>query len=196
MITLCLDTSHKYLSIILIKDNKILDSYSELCFKKQSEYIFVKLNQLFDNNKLVPKDISAICISKGPGSYTGVRIAMTIAKTICSLTDIKLYTISTLRLYANNLSNTLVLMDARSKRAYYAVYDVSKCIIEDRVDYIDNIEFNDYNVVGDKSLIGEVDNYYNIGECFLNTIDYWLLEDDVDYVTPMYLKDNSDYLND
>lgn len=194
MLTLCMDTSHKYLALAIIKDNILLGSYNELCFKKQSENIFVELDNLFNKLNINIKDIDSICISKGPGSYTGVRIAMSIAKTMCSLKDIPLYTISTLRLYANNKPNTLVILDARSNRAYNAIYDNNKVIIEDNVNELSNINIDNYNLIGDLSLFNKEDYYLNIGECFLNTKEYWYKEDKVDYVTPTYLKDNNEYL--
>lgn len=194
MLTLCMDTSHKYLALAIIKDDILLGSYNELCFKKQSENIFVELDNLFNKLNINIKDIDSICISKGPGSYTGVRIAMSIAKTMCSLKDIPLYTISTLRLYANNKPNTLVILDARSNRAYNAIYDNNKVIIEDNVNELSNINIDNYNLIGDLSLFNKEDYYLNIGECFLNTKEYWYKEDKVDYVTPTYLKDNNEYL--
>ena len=73
-------------------------------------------------NKKV-EDIDSIVITEGPGSYTGVRIAMTIAKVFAATKKIDLYTISTLQLYAGNLNNTLVLLDARGNRVYSAAFD-------------------------------------------------------------------------
>lgn len=194
MITLCMDTSHKYLAIGIIRDDCLIASYNELCFKKQSENIFIVLKQLFNEHNLEPMMIDEICITQGPGSYTGIRIAMTIAKTICSLKKIPLYTISTLRLYANNETNTLVLLDARSKRAYYGIYDVNEVVVDDTVGYIADINTAGYTLVGDLSLIGLDDFYCDIPLAFLNTRQYWQVVDDVDYLSPTYLKNNQEYL--
>ena len=194
MLTLCMDTSHKYLSLALIKDHELIASYCELCFKKQSENIFVELEKLFNQTVYKPLDIDSICITKGPGSYTGVRIAMSIAKTMASLRNIPLYTISTLKLYANNRPNTLVLLDARSNRAYNAIYNNNNLVEQDNVKEIALIDTINYYLVGDLSLIDKEDFYPNIPECFLNTKDSWNKEDNVDYITPTYLKDNNDYL--
>ena len=61
-------------------------------FKKQSETIFVELNRLLKETNLDYKDIDRVIITKGPGSYTGIRIAMTIAKVLCSQMHKELYT--------------------------------------------------------------------------------------------------------
>ncbi|MFI3284191.1 MAG: tRNA (adenosine(37)-N6)-threonylcarbamoyltransferase complex dimerization subunit type 1 TsaB [Erysipelotrichaceae bacterium] len=196
MVTLCMDTSHKYLTLAIIKDHQLLDFHHELCFKKQSEGIFIELDALMKKNGLEPKDIDSVCVAVGPGSYTGIRISMTIAKTLCSLKNIPLYKISTLALYANNQPNTMVLLDARSKRAYCGIYNYSNILKDDFVEALDTIDFKDsYQLVGDLSLIGKEDFYYNHAESFLNTIDSWRKVENIDLLVPSYLKEQKEYMN-
>ena len=52
MLTLCIDTAFKYLTCALIKDERIIASYSKECFKKQSEEVFSVLNLIFDEAKI------------------------------------------------------------------------------------------------------------------------------------------------
>jgi len=185
-----MDTAYKYLSLTLIDDNKIIASYNEDCFKKQSERIFVEINKLFKDNNLTAQDLDGVCISKGPGSYTGVRIAMTIAKLLTTQLNIDLYTISTLQLYANNEKNTAVIMDARSSRAYFGVYDGSDTVVADTIITNDKInEYNQYNLVGDLGIIGKQNFNYNISQCFFNTQSQWKKEQNKHLVAPVYLKD-------
>ena len=82
MLTLCIDTAYKYLTCVLIENDQIISSYFEECFKHQSEEVFVALDRIFKEAGKSRDDIDSICISEGPGSYTGVRIAMTIANCI------------------------------------------------------------------------------------------------------------------
>ena len=193
MLTLCIDTAYKYLTCTIIKDNEILSNYCVECFKKQSEEVFIALDKVFKEANINRKDIDSICVSEGPGSYTGVRIAMSIAKTIGELLKIDVYTISTLRLYANNNENTMVLMDARANRAYVGIYDKDKIIKEDCAIELDKINKENYNIIGDCSLIGLDDKYHNIGECFLNTKSYWKKVDNIAYLVPKYLKESDSY---
>lgn len=193
MLTLCIDTAYKYLTCVLIKDDKIIASYSSECFKKQSEEVFNALDQIFIEAKLEKKDIDSICISEGPGSYTGVRIAMTIAKTIGELFKIDVYTISTLRLYAGNNENTMVLMDARANRAYVGIYDKENIVEEDKAIELDKIDKKEYNVIGDGTLIGLEDNHLDIGECFLKTKKSWKKIEQIAYLVPKYLKESDSY---
>lgn len=193
MITLCIDTAYKYLTCVLIKDDKIISSFCEECFKKQSEEVFIGLKKVFDDANIERKDIDAICVSDGPGSYTGVRIAMSIAKTIGELLNISVYTISTLRLYASYKENAMVIMDARASRAYVGIYDRDKIIKDDCVMNIAEIDPCNYEIIGDGSLIGKEDSNIDIAECFLATKDLWKKVDIIAYLTPKYLKESDSY---
>lgn len=194
MLTLCIDTSYKYLSCALIKENEILSQVSSLCFKKQSEELFMVLKQIFDNAKINHNDIDSICISEGPGSYTGTRIAMTLAKTMGVTLPCDVYTISTLRLYASANPKTMVVMNARADRAYVGVYDNNNIVIDDYVAQISEIDSKDYDVVGDGSLIGKEDYYPNIAEAFLKTKPVWHKVDNINFLVPKYLKESESYL--
>ena len=193
MLTLCIDTAYKYLTVALIENEKIVDSISLECFKKQSEEVFVYLDDLFKRSHINKNDIDSMCISKGPGSYTGVRIAMTIAKVLCEVKSLKLYTISTLRLYAGNKKNTMVVMDARANRAYIGVYDEDKCLLIDQAKLLDEIDIKDYNVVLDGGLVGKIDSNPNIPECFLDTKGLWEEVKDINFLSPEYLKESNAY---
>ena len=193
MLTLCIDTAYKYLVCTLIEDDKILSSFCEPCLKKQSEEVFVRLEQIFNEASVERRNIDSICIAKGPGSYTGVRIAMSIAKVIGEVLPCDVYTISTLRLYAANRTNTLVLMDARAKRAYAGIYNSDVCVLEDCTMNLEDIKLEGLNIVGDASLVGFEDNYPDIGEAFLLTKNSWEKVENIAYLTPEYLKESEKY---
>ncbi len=193
MLSLCIDTAYKYLTVCLIKDEEIVGYISNECFKRQSEEVFVALEELFKKSNIDRRDIDSICVSVGPGSYTGVRIAITIAKVYCSISNIDLYKISTLRLYAGGNKNTMVVMDARAKRAYVAVYDENKCLLKDQVQEIENIDPKDFDVVLDGSLIGKQDKTIDIPLAFLKTKEVWEKIENVDFLIPEYLKESNEY---
>ena len=160
MLTLCIDTAYKYLSLALIRDDQLLYGIDEECFKHQSEMVFVKMQELFENAGIRPNDIDSICISDGPGSYTGVRIAMTIGKVIAAVNKIDLYTISTLQLYANGEKDTMVILDARAKRVYVGLYDGIDQVIKDQVCELDKIDLGGHNLYGDLYLFEKVQVLY------------------------------------
>ncbi len=193
MLTLCIDTAYKYLTVALIKDDKLVESISLECFKKQSEEVFVYLDELFKKANINKDDVDSMCISKGPGSYTGVRIAMTIAKVLCQIKNLKLYTISTLRLYAGNKEKTMVVMDARANRAYVGVYDKEKCLLKDQAIVLEEIDTKDYSVVLDGELVGKENSNPDIPECFLSTKNLWEEVKDINFLSPEYLKESNAY---
>ena len=194
MLTLCIDTAYKYLTCALIQDDKVLSSYSEACFKRQSEEVFHALEDIFRKAGVDKREIDSICVSSGPGSYTGVRIAMTIAKVIGEILPCDVYTVSTLRLYAGDRQNCLSLMDARAGRAYVAVYDKGKAMLEDTILPIEEIHPEDHTVIGDGSLLGKEDDYGDIAQSFLATKPYWHKVEEIAYLTPDYLKESESYL--
>ncbi len=194
MITLCIDTSHIFLVLALIKDDQIIASIQEECCKKQSEEIFPKLQELMEKAGLGPEDIDQICISKGPGSYTGVRIAMTVAKVFCAMKEIPLYTVGTLDLYAGGKS-CRVLLDARGKRAYTCLFENGKRIEEPRAEALELIETPaECPIIGDGRLAGREDVWPDLAGNFLKVKDSWEKAENVHTVVPEYLKSAQAYL--
>ena len=193
MLTLCIDTAYKYLTVALIKDNELLSFYSEEANKSQSEKVFGAIDEVFKKANIDRLSIDSVCISEGPGSYTGTRIAMTVAKVLCKVQNIDLYTISTLRLYANNKENTMAIMDARANRVYCGVFNNDEIIEDDHIEFLDKLNVKEYKLVGDLNLINKEDVKPNIPECFLNTKSYWHKVDNIDYVVPKYLKESDSY---
>ena len=193
MITLCMDTSHTWLVIGLIKDDQVIGKVQEKCWKKQSEELFPRLIALMDDCHLQPEDIDQIVISKGPGSYTGVRIAMTVAKVFCAMADKPIYTVSTLLLYAGK-KNCRVVTDARGKRVYTCLFNVGKALEEERAVEIEDLEIGDVNIVGDGALVGRQDEWPDIVDNFLELKDEWEKHENVHLVVPEYLKSSASYL--
>lgn len=193
MLTLCLDTSHKYLVIGLIKDDVIISNLMQESWKRQSETILPEIDKALKTLELSPKDIDQIVITAGPGSFTGVRIAMTIAKLLGSLTAIEIFTISTLQLYAGD-QDALVVLDARGGRAYcgrYTNYIGDEMILT--LDDIQKLINEDTLIIGDGKLIDYEDYYPDIVNNFLICKPYWLKVDNIDLLKPIYFKETSEY---
>jgi len=188
MLTLCMDTSHKYMGIALLDGEKIIDQKSMDCFKQQSELLLVEVDAMMKKNGYAPKDIKAICISRGPGSYTGVRIAMTVAKVLGALEPIEVYTVSTLRLYSAGKKG-ITLLDARSNRAYCGNYlsEEAKESIE-TLDELKKMDLDGVTLFADGHLLGKEDLFYPIGECFMNTRPYYEHVENIHSLIPEYFK--------
>ena len=191
---LCMDTSTGFLVLGMISDDQVIASMQKECWKKQSEEIFPSLNSLFTQCGMTPDAVDGIVISRGPGSYTGVRIAMSIAKVYAAMRNIPLYTVSTLQLYAGRERNCRVLVDARGGRAYTALYDDGSVVGEEEVLDTKEIPADGETVIGDGHLIGRADVWPDLVEHFLILKDHWVRSENVHTLVPEYLKPAAAYM--
>lgn len=196
MITLGLDTSFHFLSLVLMKDNKVIASVQKEALKQQSETILSELDNLFKSVNLKPSDLNQIVISKGPGSYTGLRIAMSIAKIIGSIANIQVYTLSSLQLLAGLEENVSILIDARAERVYFARYDKGLAVIKDGIYTLEEakeyIQESDI-VYGHLHLLNMDDKWPNYISHYLDLKDHWENVNDLDHLSPSYFKEHDAY---
>ena len=142
MVTILLDSSNTNLSVGVAKDNVLLDYISYEAWQRQSEYMIVELNKLLEKHNIKKEDITDVIVAKGPGSYTGVRIAITIAKTIAAVLPVKVYAISSLRCQKDGKNPSICVINARSGRSYFGVYEDNKVLVEDMILTCKNISTN------------------------------------------------------
>ncbi len=159
-------------------------------------------------------DIRAIAVSKGPGSYTGLRIGVSAAKGLCFGLNIPLIAIDTLGSLAASIqidekAVTIPLLDARRMEVYSAVYDSNnKRLREIRAEVIDGHSFNEYLTMGKVYFLGDgaqkckeiithenavfLDGYFPSAQQMaqLSYHKYKISDtEDVAYFEPFYLKD-------
>jgi tRNA threonylcarbamoyladenosine biosynthesis protein TsaB len=131
MITLAIDTSNKELSMAIFKDGSVLGTKEIVSQNKHSVYAVPYLEELLKNTDLKAKDINQVICSNGPGSYTGIRIGLTIAKTLAYSVKIPLYTVSSLQALSVGYERVMTLIDARRSKVYVGLYEFGKAIQED-----------------------------------------------------------------
>ncbi|MDX5347128.1 MAG: tRNA (adenosine(37)-N6)-threonylcarbamoyltransferase complex dimerization subunit type 1 TsaB [Hymenobacteraceae bacterium] len=102
-VILALETSSTVCAIALSKDGALLGTSELQIEKSHSSHITVMIGQLLNNCGLTEKDLSAVAVSGGPGSYTGLRIGSATAKGLCFALDIPLIEVSTLHALAKNV---------------------------------------------------------------------------------------------
>ena len=85
---LAIDTSNHPMSVALVEDDQLKATITLNMVRNHSIYVLPAINDLFDKVGWQPKDIDRVVVAKGPGSYTGVRIAVTTAKTLAMFTSI------------------------------------------------------------------------------------------------------------
>ena len=195
---LILDTSSKYLVVAVADNEKVLKSIQYPAWQRQSEVAMTEINNIFEALNIKAKDIDTIIVSKGPGSYTGIRIALTIAKTLAMVLGCEIITLSSLEMFIKPVGKYVSILDARSKRAYVGRYENGLPTYEDCVLTIDELKEwisnnPDYQVVGEVKVLGleevEVDLAKHMFEMSKNKESV----KDVDALVPTYLKENYDY---
>ena len=123
---LYIDTSSSYLYTAIVEDNILIDSIQEEYGQSLSEVALPKIVSMFNNNKLEARDIDKIIVVNGPGSFTGIRIGITIAKVYAWSLNIPITTISSLEAMAISSENQVVhipMINARRGYVYAAIYD-------------------------------------------------------------------------
>ncbi|AUI72704.1 tRNA (adenosine(37)-N6)-threonylcarbamoyltransferase complex dimerization subunit type 1 TsaB [Companilactobacillus alimentarius] len=126
---LAFDTSNKPLSVAVVVDGKILAHVESTEQKTHSVTLLPDIKKSLQESNLTMDEIDLIAVAKGPGSYTGVRIAVTVAKTLADTLNKKLVGVSSLKLLAANGDKKHILvplMDARNDNAYAGVYVVNR----------------------------------------------------------------------
>jgi len=94
---LCIETSTTNCSVALTKNNTVIALQEDYDIKySHAERLHNFINQVLSDTKVLVEEISAVAVSKGPGSYTGLRIGVSAAKGLCYALDIPLISVSTL----------------------------------------------------------------------------------------------------
>lgn len=125
MITLFIDTSSSDVSIAIVKDKEILASINKAIPNKHSIYTVSFIDEMIKKANLTPTDIEKIMVVTGPGSFTGVRIGVTIAKVYAYLRNIDIIRVSSLKMMAISTGHKycLSLINARHNHYYIGLYD-------------------------------------------------------------------------
>ncbi|GAA4073514.1 tRNA (adenosine(37)-N6)-threonylcarbamoyltransferase complex dimerization subunit type 1 TsaB [Amphibacillus indicireducens] len=137
MTILAIDTSSEILAIALAQEGKVIAEYSSLSKNKHSKRLMPAVVQLLKSVDIKPKDLKKIVVAKGPGSYTGVRIGLSTAKTLAWTLKIPVVGLSSLEALTLQAQgrNTLIcpFFDARRELVYTGLYDQNgQSIIDDQ----------------------------------------------------------------
>ena len=163
MISLFLDTSANYLNIALFKDEVILDSFYERLNNNLSKITLLKIDEMLKKGGYDKDDVSKIICVNGPGSFTGLRIGITIAKTYAYSLNKKLYSLSKLYVMASSIKKSVYkvpYIDARRSFVYAAIYDKdNNLILDEQYISIESLKDKISKLSGDVIFVSEEDNY-------------------------------------
>lgn len=125
-----------------------------------AERLHLYIDEILRENNLKPGDLDAIAISKGPGSYTGLRIGVSAAKGLCFSLDIPLIAVPTLESLAhqvteNSVATIVPMLDARRMEVYTAGFTADKeSVFETRAQVLDASSYKDLLESGRTVFIG------------------------------------------
>lgn len=213
-IILSIETTTTNCSVSLSKDGEtfaLLEDYSNNY--SHAERLHVYIANILNQNNLKPQQLDAIAVSKGPGSYTGLRIGVSAAKGLCYSLNIPLISVSTLKALAKQVQvpeGVIVpMLDARRMEVYSAIFDannneirkIEAQIIEQTsfANYLENgkVYFIGNAVEKTKTVITHENAVFIEGKLpsanemsALANIKYKISDtEDVAYFEPFYLKD-------
>ena len=156
-----IETATKNCSVSLSKDGDVL-FFREIAEAGYShaEKLHVFIEEVLLQSKHSYSELSAVAVSQGPGSYTGLRIGVSAAKGLCYALDIPMIAVDTLAILAEQVQIEegfiVPMIDARRMEVYSAVFNAKHTkIIETQAEIITTESFKEYNetiyFIGDSS---------------------------------------------
>lgn len=201
MISLLLDTSNQALSVAVNRDSKMVAEINTNYKKTHSETLVDNIQKVLEIADIKKTELDRIIVAKGPGSYTGVRIGVTVAKMLAKQFNIPVYSVSSLFVLAvshNIKGNAAPLIDARRAHVYGAVYNIKE---DDYTEVIapQYIEFSSlsaeideavYLLNSDEKITIDIDKYTHVTPRISQTerFEKALKLEDADQLVPDYLR--------
>ena len=196
MITLAFDTCLDKMYTVLKRDGEVLASriVENKDNKYHSAFLISTLQEIMSENKVKPQDISLIAVNIGPGSFTGIRACVTVARVMAQQLNCKAVGISSLEILAQLApKNPLVALDARKNCAYlYYGGEIKGAVQLDDVREI--IKSGDYTGTRDEKLqplLGGTSyqaNNYALGEILANLAEKKEDEGNWRKLKPLYIQ--------
>jgi len=156
-----IETATKNCSVSIAKDGVtlVLQELNDGNYS-HAEKLHPFIQQVLEEAKISFNDIDAVAVSKGPGSYTGLRIGVSAAKGLCFAFDKPLISIETLYSLAHKatVDNGAIvpMLDARRMEVYAAVYDSNYRQLRDiKAEVIDENSFQEYLSEGKVYFLGD-----------------------------------------
>ena len=188
---LLIDSSTNYLYLSIVNNNEI-KSFVRSGKNDHSETLVDFLNKFLNENNITIDDITEVYVGRGPGSYTGLRIAGTVGKVLAHIKNKKLYSFSSLDLILASVIEQdglyILKIDAKKKHSYYKVVEIKDHnlnIIVDESFGEDEVAFKEYE---NYQILEMNDEFFNTNPA-LNIIKYNLLKEEstLDF-TPNYIR--------
>lgn len=185
MYTLFISTFDKIITIGLLKNGKVISELTKESSKNHSIHTMPMIDEILKINNLLPSYLNEIIVVNGPGSFTGVRIGVTIAKTLAYTLNIPIKTITSLKAYAvssDKETNKLVTIEDL-KGKYIGYFDKNNNLLSDYT-YLKNDEYETYIKEKEQYLINN--NTFDLNKIYKSL----QTEDSINphIVNPIYIK--------
>lgn len=197
MISLFIDTSLSDIYVAVVRDDMVLASISRSVPNKHSVYATSFLDQVIKEASIDVKEIDKIMVVNGPGSFTGLRIGVTIAKSLAYLLEKDVICLSSLKIRAISVSHDycMSLIDARHDNYYMGLYDKNNnCVIQEEFVHKDRVleKIHKYHplVISDKNFMIEDVEVLKVALDINKIVHYYKDSDMINahLVVPNYLK--------
>jgi len=123
---LAYDTSADFLSIGIFEDDRRIDEENSAAFTRHSASLVARVEKLFKKNRMKPEDVDCLAVGLGPGSFTGLRVGVTVAKTLAYALNKKIVGVSSFEAIAREAPDfkgpITVISDAKKGNVYMALY--------------------------------------------------------------------------
>lgn len=126
---LAIETATKVCSVAVAEEGELLGEFSLFVPQVHAERLVIMINNLLDNLRLSYRNLDAVAVSNGPGSFTGLRIGLSVAKGIAFGQNTKLIAVPTLEAIAGLIrdqvdsgKNVVPILHARSDEFYYSSF--------------------------------------------------------------------------
>ena len=159
MYTLFISTYDKLITIGLLKNGNILDLKEIESNQNHSSLVIPTIDTLLNKNDIATSYLNEIIVVNGPGSFTGVRLGVTIAKTLAYTLNIPIKTITSLEciVISSNINSNKLAIIKDLKGTYIGYFDKDNNLIED-FKYLKKTEYEEY-ILDKKEYIIEKNNF-------------------------------------
>jgi len=219
MNVLLIETATQICSVVLAADGNVRARRESDTPNAHSTCLSVFIDEVLKESHLTPRDLGAVCVSAGPGSYTGLRIGVSTAKGFCYALGIPLLSVPTLlsmallyyRQHPDYKGLVCPMIDARRMECYTMMVQREKCkVVRDtQADAIEKGCFDEWLNRGEVMFVGDGaaktrdilgvhpnakydSNFHLSAEGMIELSEAHLRErktEDVAYFEPFYLKD-------
>ena len=179
------DSSTGVLVMALAKDGRMIDYSIRIGKKDHAKYVVERMDQMLKRKRLTIDQIDEIIVGYGPGSYTGLRIAVMVAKMLAYTKNIRLKAVSSLYFLSSGIEEKVApMIDARNGNVFAAIFGEHKMILEEGLYTTDYVrEFAKQHQVK-PFFIDE--RHYEIDT--KKIIDHSFLVENVHHFVPNYLR--------